>query len=331
LFAPSPTCFRGLEFVERIRYENLNFRGDHHQEFKPTNPHSMIVQLLMRPLRRNDEFFREDKPRFRALLGYFESTEGERQAFTILLVRTGLGQYQRVFRSLNRGCDLEVINLDEHDIVDPSKGWSMRDVIISSPRPHLPPKSHVDRFYVPIALNCATALKAGVEVGGFWCEKGKDVKVEDGSGGKIYTAVLQLVDLGALYKPSVAFTVRHVKSGEICAFVLMVRDWDTFDVSVVYGLEEKDFNDRDFFTQLIERNEYLESQDLSGSVLVYKLKNGSHLFLSCDDQEILCGRGPREIGQLKLADAAPKGVVHGELPEVHGQWTKAQLRVGMIE
>ena len=328
LLAPSVICFKGLGDVEQIRYENVGLRGNFEQEFKPTSPHSMCVQLIMRHLPPNHKYFHEHESRFEALLGYLNSKEGKRHAFTIILVRTGLGQYRRLVQRRPIQ-DLQVIDLD--DFLASAASLSVTDVLIFNPRPILPPKSYASRQYVPIALNCATAIKTGVEIGGCWGEEPDDVKAEEISGEKNYIAVLWRSDESrGPWRNSIAFTVRNMKSGKICGLILVVKDWETIDVSIVYDLAERDFKERDFFDSLLERHSKLKSQNLVDDVISYKLSDGSHLFLSCENQEILCGQGPREIAQTRLEDLNIENLTYQEVRDILCQGAKAQLRVGII-
>ena len=256
----------------------------------------------------------------------------------IVLARTGLGRYRRLVPDINYDSDdmardLQVIDFDKNfdETFSPLTGWSVNDVLISNPRPTLPSKSCEGRYYVPIALNCAAALKAGAEVGGFWGEDGEDVMIEHKPGERIYTALLQLSQEGDRFGHSIAFTVRNTRSGKIYGLILAMKDWKTFNVSIVYDLTETDFQQREFFDSLLNRHKKLESQNLLEDVLGYKLSDGSHLFLSCDDQEILSGRSSREYVQVALGDIDLETADHKEVRDILTRGTKAQLRVGIIQ
>jgi hypothetical protein len=201
LFAPLPVCFAGQETIEYMRPEYPELQS----EFKPVSAHSMCVQLLLRPLSRDEKFFQEDQPRFETLLGCFNSKESKRQAVTIILIRNGPAKYRRLVwqglypvfnpRKRPRKQDLQVAEFDED--FNTSTAWPTRDVFINNPRPSLPsslpfsPTGFVIHGpYLQMSLNCTTALQAGLEVGGFWGAEKVDVKVEHLSGEKIYTAIV---------------------------------------------------------------------------------------------------------------------------------------------
>jgi hypothetical protein len=136
------------------------------------------------------------------------------------------------------------------------------------------------------------------------------------------------------YQDSVAFTIRSTKSGQICGLILALLDWDTFDVSIVYDLDDEGFRDRDFFDRWLESCEALEPQDLTRDVISYKLKDGTYLFLGCDGQDILCGSGSREMGQMtmgRIPQEDPSVLELLELPERLKLSRKAQLRVGIVQ
>ena len=59
---------------------------------------------------------------------------------------------------------------------------------------------------------------------------GGGIGVKERSGGKIYTNILLALD-----DRSIVFTVRDMKSGEMCGFVISLKTWETFDVSIVHG------------------------------------------------------------------------------------------------
>jgi hypothetical protein len=184
LFAPSPRCFKKLGFIMRLKPDDLNFVGD----IKPVSPYSMCARLQMRPLRHGDKLFQVDELRFKTMLGYFRIEGNKIRAFMITLAQTGFGRYRRIVQESST--DNEVLDL--HVVDSPGalvffralESYKMNDVLISNPRPSLPPKHHVNMGMVPIALNCATALTTGVEVGGFWGEVEENVVIENVSGGQ---------------------------------------------------------------------------------------------------------------------------------------------------
>jgi hypothetical protein len=291
----------------------------------------------MRPLDRNDELFRDGEPRFEALVGTFRCKESRRRAVMIVLTRIGLGRYQRLVPKIDNlddmDRDLQIVDFNKkfNNTSDPLAAWSVNDVLISNPRPNLPSKSSAGRYYVPVALNCATALRAGVEVGGFWGEEAEAVTTEHTAGQRIYIALLQLSQVGDCFGHSIAFTVRNTKSGKIYGLILAMKDWKTFNVSIEYDLVEKDFKRRHFFDRLLKGHTELESQNLLENVLSYKLGDGSHMFLSCDDQEILSGRSSRKDVQDALEGLDLETASYKEVRDKLTQGTKAQLRVGIIQ
>jgi hypothetical protein len=261
-------------------------------EFKPMSPHSMCVQLLTRPLHQNDKHFCEKELRFETFLGCInleETIQTKRKALTIILVRTERGQYQRV---VDGECNLGLNYFD--DVFSSLSMWSLTDVFISNPQPNLPTPLGSGRYFAPIVLNCATALKSGVEIGGFWVEH-DDIKVEDISGGKIYTSTLSYPK-----RPASKFTVRNVKSGEMCGLILSAKTRGMFDLSIVYGLNETQFTDQDSFTSLLKESPALESRNPIQDVLGYKLQNGGHLFLSCENLQILSWRDSETEVRLRV-------------------------------
>ena len=121
------------------------------------------------------------------------------------------------------------------------------------------------------------------------------VGVKERSGGKVYTNILLALD-----DRSIVFTVRDMKSGEMCGFVISLKTWETFDVSIVHGLNEVEFMERAVFMSLLEREPVTKSQDLTRDVLGYKLSDGGHLFLSCETQEKLSEQGLQAKAKLRV-------------------------------
>jgi hypothetical protein len=236
------------------------------------------------------------------MLGYFWIEGNKAQAFMITLAQTGFGRYRRVVHHSstdNESLDLQVV--DAAVLFKAYETFKMSDVLISNPRPRLPPKHHVNTRAVPIALNCATALTAGVEVGGFWTEKVDVAVIENVSGETIYTALLQAYRDTRRYGPprnSVAFTIRSIKSGETCGLFLALEDSGKFVVSIVHDLKEQEFRHRGFFDRWLKSREVLESQDFTRDVFSCKLKDGTYLFLGWGGEGILAGWGLRE--QLRV-------------------------------
>jgi hypothetical protein len=245
------------------------------------------------------------------MLGYFRIEENKRRAIMITLAQTGLGRYRRIVQQKstdNESFDLQVV---ESPVLSKAfDTFKMNDVPISNPRPSLPPEHHVSfTGMVPIALNCATALTAGVEVGGFWSALEEGVVIENVSGETIYTAFLlagRLIGRSGLPRDSVAFTIRSIKRGETCGLILGLLDREKLGVAIVHDLKEQDFRHRGFFDRWLESREVSESQDLTRDVIHSKLKDGTYLVLGCDVQE---------IGS----------------PEILDLWGKVQLRVGIVE
>jgi hypothetical protein len=332
LFAPSPRCFKGLGFIKPLEPYDLNFVGD----IKPVSPYSMCARLQMRPLRQGEKFFQEDELRFETVLGYFRIDGNKRRAFMITLAQTGLGRYRRIVQqtSTDEALDLQVV-----DFADPFEALTavaVNDVLISNPRPSLPPKHHVNREMVPIALNCATALTAGVEVGGFWGEVEEDVVIENVSGETIYTALLRVPYVDEWCLHSVAFTIRSTKGEETCGLILALRDRETFAVWILYDLDEVDFRYRGFFDRWLDGRDVSESQDLTQDFINYKLKDGTYLFLGCDGREILDERDSRELGPITVGDMIQEvqevsNLDFLNLSEILEYLRKAQLRVGIVE
>jgi hypothetical protein len=89
------------------------------------------------------------------------------------------------------------------------------------------------------------------------------------------------------YQYSVAFTIRSINSGEICGLILALLDRGKFGVSIVHDLDEQNFRYRGFFDRWLESRDVPESQDLTRDVISYKLKDGTYLFLSCGDPEVV--------------------------------------------
>jgi hypothetical protein len=287
-----------IEYM-RPEYQELQ------SEFKPVSAHSMCVQLLLRPLSR-------DEKRFETLLGCFNSKESKRQAVTIILIRTGPAKYRRLVRgrSLKPGKfrrrttqDLQVADFDEN--FHTSTAWSIRDVFINNPRPSLnnprpslpfrPTGFVINGSYLETSLNCTTALQAGLEVGGFWGVEEVDIKVEHLSGEKIYTAVVH--DSSSILRrasAAFAFTVRNVNSGEICGLIISFRFSEWFAVSIVHDLNEKDFKQGAFFDRTLNREWPPDVQSSRRDALVgCKLRDGSRLFFSLEVQG-------RETAHLKV-------------------------------
>ena len=290
LFAPSPRCFKGLGFIKRLEPDDLNSVGD----IKPMSPYSMCARLLMRPLRQGDKLFQVDELRFETMLGYFRIEENKRRAIMITLAQTGFGRYRRIVQqqsTYNAAHDLQVVDFNFGD------PFEVNDVLISNPRPSLPPKDHTYMGAVPVALNCATALTAGVEVGGFWSAKEEDMVIENVSGETIYTVLLRA--RRPIWREddpnSVAFTIRSIKSGETCGFILAL---EKFGVKIVHDLKEQDFRHRGFFDRWLESREVPDSQYLTRDVISCKLKDGTYLFFGLGSQEIPFGWGLR--AQLKV-------------------------------
>lgn len=274
-------CFADLGSLERIKYNELKFKGlGGDQIFKPISPHSMTVQLLMRPRYQDHKHFQEKEATFETLLGLTCLENGEIQAFTVILTRTGLGQYDRDF---GVGAYLQVrVDLREFDYDDTFHAlgnWSIHDVLISNPKPNIRPESHLYWLGRSLSLKCDTGLVAGVEFGGVWGNAEEDIRVEDTSGAKIYTFLFKEFLHG---EQCAALTIRNTNSGEMCGLILRFKWWDYFGVSIVYDLAEKDFKQRAFFDHFLDRREVQKPRNLLGNVLSYKLKDGSHLFLSCD-------------------------------------------------
>jgi hypothetical protein len=173
----------------------------------------------MRPLRQGDKLFQKDELRFETMLGYFRLEGNKRRAIMITLAQTGLGRYRRIVQRAstdNEALDLQVVDSAASADLFKAETFKINDVLVSNPRPSLPPKHHVNRWAVSIALNCATALTAGVEVGGFWSAREEGVVIENVSGETIYTTFLQAGRFvrGGLYRDSVAFTIRSMKRGK---------------------------------------------------------------------------------------------------------------------
>jgi hypothetical protein len=197
----------------------------------------MCVELLMDPFHPD-----ENGPiAYRAYLG--GGYDNGSQAFTIILKHIGSGNFRRLG---NKECDLQVTDLDQALSALRIKDWSLRDAFISNPQPQLPAQPFAEKFSVPVILNCSIALRSGVEIGGFWAEH---VYAKEVSGEKIYRSVLIALD-----DRSTTFTVRNVRSGEMGGFILTLKTWETFDVSIVYGLNESEFVEREFFRRLLERS-----------------------------------------------------------------------------
>lgn len=119
--------------------------------------------------------------------------------------------------------------------------WPLTDVIISNLRPKLPVHLDID-IRLQIFLNCAMALKYGIEIGGFWAD---NIRINEVSGEKIYASY---------FRPwngrFVAFTLRIVKSGEMCGFLLR-NTYFGIDVSIVNGLDKRHFKEESFFKHLL--------------------------------------------------------------------------------
>jgi hypothetical protein len=269
----------------------------------------------MRPLRQGEKLFQEDELRFETILGYFRIEGNKRRAMMIILAQTGFGRYRRIVQESgtdNEALDLQVVDFNFGDL------FEVNDVLISNPRPSLPQKHHVSMIMVPIALNCATALTAGVEVGGFWSALEENVVIEKKivSGETFYTALPRAygnIMRDGSYQNSVAFTIRSIKSGETCGIVLALLDREKFGVAIVHDLKEQDFRHRGFFDRWHESSEVPESQDLTQDVISYKLKDGTYLFLGC-------------AGQEKFDQVHPT-----KLPETLKPPPKVQLRVGIVK
>jgi hypothetical protein len=150
-----------------------------------------------------------------------------------------------------------------------------------------PPSEIEDGGEVPIGLNSSTSLKSGAEMGFL---TGSMEAVEK-YGVKIYQGILK-VSLDC----SVAFPVRNMSSGEICGLVLRLKTCRTFDVSIVYGLGETEFKEGFAFEHLLGG----DSRDLARDTIFYKLEEGGHLFLTCDNPEALSRRGLGTRARLRV-------------------------------
>jgi hypothetical protein len=289
LFAPSPVCFAGQGKIECLKPEYHELRS----EFKPVSAHSMCIQLLLRPLSQDEKLFKEDQPRFETLLGCFDSKEGKRRAVTIILMHTGPAKYRRLvhdkivkprrgIRRLLESQDLRVADFDENSHT--STAWSIRDIFINNPRlslPFTPTEFWINSSYLRMSLNCTSALRAGLEVGGFWGVE--DVKVEHLSGEKIYTAtVYDPSSLTSRPYSMFAFTVRNVNSGEICGLITSFEYWVWLGVSIVRDLDEKDFKQGTFFDRAVNRK-YAQDSRID-ALAGWKLHDGSHLFFNLEVQ-----------------------------------------------
>jgi hypothetical protein len=264
-------------------------------EFKPVSVHSMCVQLLLRPLSRDEKYFREGQLGFETLLGCFNSEGSKRQAVSIILIRTGPAKYRRLVHDKRlipgkrqKNQDLQVADFDEN--FHTSTAWSTRDVFINNPRPSLPPTP--SRFaihgpYLQMSLNCTTALQAGLVVGGFWGVEKVDIEVKYISGEKIYTAVVHESSFfQKAFSPAFAFTVRSVHSGEICGLIISFRFSEWFAVSMVHNLDEKDFKRGGFFDRTLYRGWAPDGQNSRTDALGgYKLRDGSYLCFNLEVQE----------------------------------------------
>jgi hypothetical protein len=252
------------------------------------------------------------------MLGYFRIEGNKRRAIMITLAQIGLGRYRRIVQQAstdNEALDLQVVDSAASADLFQAETFKINDVLVSNPRPSLPPRHHVNRWAVPIALNCATALTAGVEVGGFWSAMEEDVVTENVSGETIYTVLPRAygnIMRDGSYQNSVAFTIRSIKSGETCGIVLALLNWASFGVSIVHDFKEQDFRHRGFFDRWHESREVPEPQDLTQDVISYKLKDGTYLFLGCEEMGSEWGRS----------------IEFPELIELSG---KVQLRVGIVE
>lgn len=144
--------------------------------------------------------------------------------------------------------------------------------------------------------------------------------IDHESGGTIHTAPLwpygsKMID--GSYQNSVAFTIRSIKSGERCGLILAMPDRGKFGVSIVHDLKEQDFRHRGFFDRWLESREVPESQDLTRDFISYKLRDGTYLFLGCDDEEIEFECRSSEFpGLLRLLGKAQ---------------LRVQLRVGIVK
>jgi hypothetical protein len=288
LFAPSPTCFKELGSVERITHNDYIFSAPDLQsqrfEYKPISPYAMCVQLLTRPLHQKDKLFEKYEDRFKTYLGCVTIEETEK-AFTVTLIGTEPGQYQRY------SDDQSEPQIENFDDLFSESGWSLTDIFISVPRPKLPNAPFINENYYTISLNCALAHKSGVEIGGFW---GEEIEIDEALGERIYTSNLWPTQRRTVFY----FTVRNVKSGEMCGFVLTHKD--EFEASMVYGLDETQFTDSDSFYRLLSETRVPKSQNLTRDILFYNLKDGGHLFLSFEDQLAALGWDQEANAQLRV-------------------------------
>jgi hypothetical protein len=135
----------------------------------------MCVQLWMRPLSYKDHPFRGQGRRFEAYLGCRDVKARDKNAFTIILVTSGLGpgHYRRL---VHQNTDLQTTELDT--ILKSVEQWTLKNVFISNPRPSLSTQPPSWRDFYPISLNLSAALKSGVEIWGFWAYRGPVVKAE---------------------------------------------------------------------------------------------------------------------------------------------------------
>jgi len=275
---------------------------EHQSESKPVTAHSMCVQLLLRPLGREEDFFQENEARFETLLGSFDSKENKKQAVSMILIQTGPAKYRRLVgrHSHPRGYGVKIQDLQVTNFYETSyrsANWSIRDVFITNPRPSLPltpTKFIISGRELRMSLNCITALRGGLEVGGFWGAGA--IKFDDVSTGKAYTAFFRtsrpLQGLPPYF--ALAFTVRSVVSGEICGLIISFRFYEWFAASIVHDLDEEDFKQGTFFDPTLYREYGQEIENLRrGSLFGWKLRDDSNLFLNIEMQG-------RETAELKV-------------------------------
>jgi len=137
-------------------------------------------------------------------------------------------------------------------------------------------------------------------MGDFWAI---DAQIEKVSGEKIYGGSLSFSD-----EWSVAFTAQSVKSGKMCGFVLYMKTPQSFDMYIVYGLNEVELKEHFSSFPLLEKPRFEESQNLIGDVFCYKLTDEEYIYLSCENQEFFDSARSGSSAQLKV------GIIYSAAP-----------------